>query len=253
MSVSAVLSGNFVYRSNRGRVLMAAGSLLLGQKGNSFCCTHDHGVGDRCVAFYFDQGSIEKLAAEIPRVSRTRFELHRVSPLRTLVPLLSDVRALADGGDASAGEELALRMAGAALRLVNSGSDFKVNTRDERRMIGAVRIIEERLTEPLSIATLAQEVGMSRYHFLRTFHRTIGETPYHYILSRRLIFVAERLSSTSENVLDKALACGFGDLSEFTRRFRATFGVTPAMYRQRTRALHRARPNASSLRTFSRS
>ena len=225
---------------------MAPGSLLLGQQGNCFCCTHDHGVGDRCVAFYFDPGSIEKLAAEIPSVYRTRFATHRIPPIQTLVPLLSDVCALADGGEASAGEELALRVAGAALRLAHSGSDFQVKTRDERRMIEAVRVIEERLTEKLSIATLAEEVGMSRYHFLRTFQRTIGETPYRYILSRRLIFVAKRLSSTSESVLDAALACGFGDLSEFARRFRARFGVTPAMYRRRTHPLHPTRDNFSS-------
>jgi AraC family transcriptional regulator len=250
MSVSAVLSGNFVYRSNRGHVLMAPGSLLLGQQGSCFCCTHDHGVGDRCVAFYFDPGLIEEFAGEIPNVSRTRFEMHRVPPLQALVPLFSDVRTLADGRDASAGEELALRMAGAALRLASSGRDLKVNGRDERRITQALRVIEQRLTEPLSIATLAKEVGMSRYHFLRTFHRTIGETPYRYILNRRLVSVAECLSSTSESVLDVALACGFGDLSEFARRFRATFGVTPAMYRQRTHPLHQARHNASSLRTL---
>jgi len=241
MSVSAVLSGNFVYRSKRGRVLMAPGSLLLGQQGNCFCCTHDHGVGDRCVAFYFDPAWIEEFAAEIPRVRRTRFAMYRVPPLQTLVPLLSDVRALADGGESSAGEELALRMAGAAFRLAHGGSDLRVNSRDERRMTEVVRSIEERLTEPLSIATLAREVGMSRYHFLRTFRRTIGETPYRYVLSRRLVVVAKRLSSTSDNILDTALACGFGDLSEFTRRFRARFGVTPAMYRRRTHPAHRAR------------
>jgi AraC-like DNA-binding protein len=117
-------------------------------------------------------------------------------------------------------------------------------------MTEVVRIIEEMLTEPLSIATLAKEVGMSRYHFLRTFQRTIGETPYRYVLSRRLVFVAKRLSSTSENVLDAALACGFGDLSEFTRRFRARFGITPAMYRQRTHPLHRERDHFCSVRTL---
>jgi AraC family transcriptional regulator len=250
ISVSAVLSGNFVYRSKRGRVLMAPGSLLLGQQGNCFCCNHDHGVGDRCVAFYFDPAWIEEFAAEIPRVRRTRFAMHRVPPLQTLVPLLSDVRALADGGESSAGQELALRMAGAAFRLVHGGSDLRVNSRDERRMTEAVRSIEERLTEPLSIATLAREVGMSRYHFLRTFRRTIGETPYRYVLSRRLVVVAKRLSSTSDNILDTALACGFGDLSEFTRRFRARFGVTPAMYRRRMHPVHRARDHFGPVHTL---
>jgi AraC family transcriptional regulator len=250
MSVSAVLSGSFTYRSNRGRVLMAPGSLLLGQQGNCFRCTHEHGAGDRCVAFYFDPEFIEELAAEIPSVSRTCFEIHRVPPLQALVPLFSDVRALADDGDATAEEELALRIAGAALRLASGGRDFNVNGLEERRMVKALSVIAQRLTEPLSIAGLAKEVGMSRYHFLRTFHRTIGETPYRYILSRRLVFVAERLSSTSESVLDAALACGFGDLSEFTRRFRARFGVTPGMYRQQRRRSHRIRHAPSTVRTL---
>jgi AraC-like DNA-binding protein len=204
------------------------------------------------VAFYFAHGLIDELAAEIPSVSRTRFETHRVPPLQALVPLISDLRALADRGDANASEELALRIAGAALRLACRGRDFKVNGEDERRMASALRVVEQRLTEPLSIATLAKEVGMSRYHFLRTFHRTIGETPYRYILNRRLVFVAERLSSTSESVLDAALACGFGDLSEFTRRFRARFGVTPAIYRQQTHRSHRSR-SSSPVRSLNRS
>jgi AraC-like DNA-binding protein len=247
MSVSAVLSGSFVYRSNRGRVLMAPGSLLLGQEGNCFCCTHEHGVGDHCVTFYFDPGLIEEVADEIPNLTRTRFEMHRIAPNQALVPLFSDVRALADGGDAVASEELALRMAGAALRLAFNGHDFKTNIRDERRMTEVLRIIERRLTEPLSIATLAREVGMSRYHFLRTFRCTIGETPYRYVLNRRLLLVAERLSATSDRVLDVALACGFGDLSEFTRRFRARFGVTPAIYGQERHHFHRARFNFGSV------
>jgi AraC family transcriptional regulator len=134
-------------------------------------------------------------------------------------------------------------MAGAALRLARSGRDFDVSGRDERRMTQVLRLIEQKLTEPLSIARLAKEVGMSRYHFLRIFHRTIGETPYRYILNRRLALVAERLSITSESVLDAALVCGFGDLSEFTRCFRARFGITPERYRQQKHHFPRARFN----------
>jgi AraC family transcriptional regulator len=135
---------------------MAPGSLLLGQQGNCFRCTHEHGVGDRCVAFYFDPEFIGELAAEIPSVSRTCFEIHRVPPLQALVPLFSDVRALADDGDATAEEELALRIAGAALRLASGGRDFNVNGREERRMVKALSVIGQRLTEPLSIAGLAK-------------------------------------------------------------------------------------------------
>jgi hypothetical protein len=99
ISVSVDLSGSFAYRSSLGRVLMAPGSLLLGEQGNCFCCTHEHGVGDRCIAFSFDPGFIEGLAAEIPSM-RPRFEMCRIPPLQVLVPLFCDVRALADGKDA---------------------------------------------------------------------------------------------------------------------------------------------------------
>ncbi len=240
-SVSAVLSGSFVYRSTHGREVMTPGALLLGEQGASFCCTHEHCVGDRCVAFYFKPALIEELADGLPSVKGTRFKTHRIPPIQELVPLFSDVRALADRIDGSTGEEITMRIAGAALSLACGNGDFKVSIWDERRMTQIVKVIEERLTEPLSISTLAQEVGMSRYHFLRTFHRVVGETPYRYILGRRLVLVAEHLTTTSNSVLDVALACGFGDLSEFTRRFRARFGVTPKIYRRRKHDLRRSR------------
>ena len=40
--VAAVLSGTFVYRSAQGRALMSPGSLLLGEKGAGYRCTHEH-------------------------------------------------------------------------------------------------------------------------------------------------------------------------------------------------------------------
>ena len=233
-SVSAVLSGSFVYRSARGRVLMSPGSLLLGQQGAGFCCSHEHGKGDRCVAFYFDNVWIEKFADELPGVKSIRLPFHRIPPAQTFSPLLAEIRALANGKNPDAGEELALRMAGTALRFVCGSQDIKGNNpRDEQRVTEALKIIETRLTEPLSISSLASAVDMSRYHFLRTFQRVTGEAPWRYILSRRLALAAENLLMTSGRVLDVALASGFGDLSEFMRRFRLRFGITPGVYRKR--------------------
>jgi AraC family transcriptional regulator len=223
-----------MYRSASGRVLMSPGSLLLGQQGAGFCCSHEHGKGDRCVAFYFENVWIEKFADELPGVKSIRITCHRVPPAQVFAPLLSDIRILANGKDPDAGEELALRMAGTALRFACGGQDVKGSSpRDEQRVTEAVRIIESRLTEPLSISSLASAVDMSRYHFLRTFQRVTGETPWRYILSLRLALAAENLLTTSGRVLDVALASGFGDLSEFMRRFRLRFGVTPAEYRKR--------------------
>lgn len=64
------------------------------------------------------------------------------------------------------------------------------------------------------------------------FREGLGVTPYNYILRHRLDAAARRLIEGSEPVLDIALDVGFGDLSEFTRRFRARFGRPPAAFRR---------------------
>ena len=212
---------------------MSPGSLLLGQQGAGFCCSHEHGKGDRCVAFYFENFWIERLLDEIPGARLNRLTTHRIPPVQTLTPLLAEISILANKGKPDAGEELALRMAAAAVCLGRSSRDFSdPSPRDQQRIAEALRIIESRLTEPLSISTLASDVGMSRYHFLRTFQRVTGETPWRYIVNRRLAIAAEHLLTASGTVLDAVLASGFGDLSEFTRRFRVQFGVSPGLYRR---------------------
>jgi AraC family transcriptional regulator len=72
---------------------------------------------------------------------------------------------------------------------------------------------------------------MSKYHFLRVFRRLTGVTPHQYLISARMRRAALGLASSRHPVLDVALDAGFGDLSTFNKRFRATFGVTPTQYR----------------------
>jgi hypothetical protein len=48
--VAAVVSGTFQYRTRQGRVTLAPGALMLGNAGACFECSHEHGVGDRCLA-----------------------------------------------------------------------------------------------------------------------------------------------------------------------------------------------------------
>lgn len=233
-SVSAVLAGTFVYRGSRGRALMSPGSLLLGQQGAQFSCSHEHGCGDRCIAFYFDESWIEDLAHELPGVRSTRVAHVRIPPAQFLAPLIADVQAFAAGLDLVGGEELAFRMAAAALTSFSVRPTYPANAPAEEKRIAAVlRNLDEEIAEPLSLARLAGAAGMSRYYFLRTFKRVTGQTPWRFILSRRLALVARNLAMRRGTVLDAAVASGFNDLSEFTRQFRRHFGVTPGLYRRR--------------------
>jgi AraC-like DNA-binding protein len=84
----------------------------------------------------------------------------------------------------------------------------------------------------LTLGSLAHEAGLSPYHFLRTFQHLTGVTPHQYILRARLREAAIRLLAREEKVLDIALDCGFRDVSNFNRAFRAEFGITPLVYRR---------------------
>jgi len=63
------------------------------------------------------------------------------------------------------------------------------------------------------------------------FRRFVGMTPHQYVLRARMALAARRLKSSNESILAVALDSGFGDLSTFNARFRATFGTTPSKYR----------------------
>jgi AraC-like DNA-binding protein len=99
----------------------------------------------------------------------------------------------------------------------------------------AVRTIERHRDTPLDLRSLALESRLSPYHFLRAFSRLTGLTPHQYVLRTRLREAALRLTDSGSaditKVLDVALDCGFGDVSNFNRAFRAEFGVNPRTYR----------------------
>lgn len=231
-AVAAVVGGVFTYRSDRGRAVMTSGSLMLGSAGQSFQCGHEHGTGDRCISFHFSPDFIEEVVSGLKGIDRTAFTRPGLAPVERLLPLLTEAQFLARSPDPLHGEQLALAMAAAAFSLDQDAIPAPPNAGEEAGACQAVRIIEDRLAETLTIAGLARDVGMTRRRFATCFRRAIGVTPYNYILSRRLEAAAERLRTGSGSVLEIALDAGFGDLSEFTRRFRAKYGSPPGAYRR---------------------
>lgn len=74
---------------------------------------------------------------------------------------------------------------------------------------------------------------MSEFHFLRVFRQVTGVTPHQHILCSRLREAALRLRTTSDDVVTIAMDAGFRDVSNFNHRFRAEFGIDPALYRKK--------------------
>jgi AraC-like DNA-binding protein len=56
----------------------------------------------------------------------------------------------------------------------------------ERHLLRAKDLVDSRYPEPLSVDDLAAAARLSRAHFSREFKRTFGESPHHYLRSRRL-------------------------------------------------------------------
>ena len=234
-TIAVVLAGSFQYRSELGHGLMTPGSIMLGNQGQCFECGHDHGEGDRCVSFWYEPDYFERLAVDAGgRQSRRRFAVPRVPPLRSLSPIVARAALGVAGGHDQPWDELGVGLAATVIRLASGASSApdRMPLNAEARVTRTVRMINRYPHAHLTLGVLARNAGLSPYHFLRTFERLMGITPHQYVLRVRLRKAAMRLARGSEKVLDIALECGFGDVSNFNRAFRAEFRVTPLAFRR---------------------
>ena len=92
--------------------------------------------------------------------------------------------------------------------------------------------VEANLHEPLSLETLANELGMGLWTFIRRFRRTFGEPPHAYIVNRRVTRAQRLLSQGILPLKEIALLCGFSDQAHFTRVIRKHLKVTPGSLRK---------------------
>lgn len=233
VSIAAVTAGTFQYRTDGGRAMLAPGGILLGNAGACFECGHEHGSGDRCLAFSFTPALLESIVSAVPGVRRAAFSLPHLPPVPALMPLLATAEAAREEEDAAELEELALRLAAAVASTLADGAQPAPapNERDERRITAALRRIEAEAHEPLALVDLAGKAGMSPYHFLRTFRQVSGMTPHQLVLRTRLHRAAVRLRTSDEPISAVAFDAGFGDLSTFNRRFRRLMGCSPGAWR----------------------
>lgn len=233
VAIAAVSAGSFQYRTRAGAAVLVPGSLLLGNAGTCFQCGHEHARGDRCLAFHFTPEHFECVAADAG--ASANFGAPSLPPLPHLLPLLADAEAARDTRDGGALEELAVRLAGVALRLVTQTRRpaRRVSARDEWRITQIVRRIEREPQESFSLAALARDANLSPYHFLRSFRQVTGATPHQFVLRTRLQRAAVRLRTSREAISSIAFDEGFNDLSTFNRRFRRLMGMSPGEYRAR--------------------
>jgi AraC family transcriptional regulator len=234
--VSAVVRGSFAIRTSIGDGVPVAGSLVIGNACGGYECRHCTPGGDRCVAFDFNAGFLERVREGLGASSAgERFRRAVVPPSLRSAAMSSVVEVIAARDEPNALEEAALEMAVAGLTATQATTDIgrKVSAGDERKIMLAARYIEAHFDHPCTLTALAVDSGMSSYHFLRVFRRVTGQTPHRYVLATRLRHAAHRLSATPERIIDIANAAGFGDVSNFNAAFVRAFHLSPTAFRTR--------------------
>ncbi|MBW4042017.1 MAG: helix-turn-helix transcriptional regulator [Acidobacteria bacterium] len=91
-------------------------------------------------------------------------------------------------------------------------------------------LIDRRYAEPLDVPAIAASVHLSAAHFSRRFRAAYGETPYQYLLSRRIERACAMLRGGA-SVTQACMAVGCTSLGSFSSRFTELVGMTPSAYR----------------------
>ncbi len=97
----------------------------------------------------------------------------------------------------------------------------------------ALWYVESHFASEVTLDEVASVCGLSRFQTSRLFSRATGSSLTAYLRGRRLTHAAYALADGAPDILEVALAAGYGSHEAFTRAFRDQFGVTPAAVRSR--------------------
>ena len=96
----------------------------------------------------------------------------------------------------------------------------------------AIIYIREHLSERITIDSLAEMVGISKFHFIREFKRITHYTPILYITIVRIETARRLIAETDINISEISDKCGFDNLSYFSKTFKKYTGISPTKLRQ---------------------
>ena len=89
--------------------------------------------------------------------------------------------------------------------------------------------IDQYIGKTITVEELAETLSCSKFYFLREFKKFVGETPYQYLMKKRL-FEAKRRLQNQPQIAQIAYELGFNDQAHFTRNFKNQFQLTPGQF-----------------------
>jgi transcriptional regulator GlxA family with amidase domain len=116
--------------------------------------------------------------------------------------------------------------------------DLTVTTTEAQRLADLARLrrvrdrMDREYAQPLDVEALARGVHMSAGHLSREFRQAFGESPYSYLMTRRIERAMALLRRGDLSVTDVCFAVGCSSLGTFSTRFTELVGVPPSVYRR---------------------
>jgi AraC family transcriptional regulator len=102
-------------------------------------------------------------------------------------------------------------------------------------LLGAIERLRSDSDADVSLAALAAEAGLSRFHFCRAFKESTGLSPHAWLRQHRLEQAMNMLRDSDESVVSIAAALGYASQTAFAAAFRKLTGEAPSEWRRRTR------------------
>ena len=169
----------------------------------------------------FDGPGMNKNTFSLKTIMRVYPQLdtlaHETEPFEQYMSFLKMMHELARAEDA---------------RVLASSSFARADDNTQSRRIKKVeQYISEHYAEDIRLEDLSALVGMAPSAFSRFFHQRTGRTVVDYITDIRLGNAARLLVDTTQNISEVCYSCGFNNLSNFNRVFKAKRGYTPRDFR----------------------
>jgi AraC family transcriptional regulator len=123
-------------------------------------------------------------------------------------------------------EGLLFEMTGEFLRV-----EDRRESRRPRWLARAVEMIQDNFPRKLTLASIADEVGVHPVHLAQSFRRFHGCTIGDYVRRIRIDYACQELVRSDTSLIEVATATGFADQRHFTRTFKRAVGISPSQYR----------------------
>lgn len=163
---------------------------------------------------------------------------HRSVTLQSAVRLLTEAgRALWRNKDEA---QLCIAKAAALLQAESDVAPTGAGTSGTSRqplapwqVARVVRFIDANLSQKIGVGDFAAIARLSPGHFGRAFRASVGESPYAYVIRRRIEHAQDLVLRTDKPLAQIALDCGLADQAHMTRLFRRFVGMSPGAWRRR--------------------